>query len=191
MTKDAGHEKKAEEKDEEKDDHHGHGGKRHDDDDDHHGHGGHGGHDGGHSVTNNYTTNNSTHNGDSYDIEGEQVALNGGLAVEDLDVDGNFRFEPDINQNGSGVQLNDGASFNGSDLNNAGGSGSSINTGIIDQSHTDVTLEDNVVQFGENNTNESENTANQSDYVAQESEVEAEEFVTEPVLIVDVGLGAA
>jgi hypothetical protein len=115
-------------------------------------------------VTNNYTTNNtinnSTHNGDSYDIAAEgDVALNGGINFgEDNEVD-DFTYAPNdsFNENGSGVQINDDTDFHGGgDLNSAGGSGSAINTGTIDNSSTDVVVSDNVLQFGENNQNESD-----------------------------------
>jgi hypothetical protein len=115
-------------------------------------------------VTNNYTTNNtinnSTHNGDKYDISTDgDVALNGGINFgEDNEVD-DFTYAPNdsFNENGSGVQINDDTDFNGGgDLNSAGGSGSAINTGAIDNSSTDVVVSDNVLQFGENNQNESD-----------------------------------
>jgi hypothetical protein len=135
-------------------DHDDHGHKDHDD----HGHKDHG------DVHNTWTTNNtitnSTHNGDSYDISAEgDVALNGGINFgEDNEVE-DFTYAPNdsFNENGSGVQINDDTDFNGGgDLNSAGGSGSAINTGTIDNSSTDVVVSDNVLQFGENNQNESD-----------------------------------
>jgi hypothetical protein len=126
-------------------------------------------------VTNHYTTNNtinnsthnSTHNGDSYDIAADgDVALEGGINFgEDNEVE-DFTYAPNdsFNENGSGVQINDDTTFNGGgDLNSAGGSGSSINTGTIDHSSTDVTVSDNVLQFGENNQNESDGSNQDTD----------------------------
>ena len=151
--------------------------KKVDDDKDHgdkdHGHRDFGHKDHGHDdhvtnhVTNNYTTNND--NGDHYDIHAKQAALNGGINVGD-DVEGDLKYEPEgsFNENGSGVQINgEDASIYG-DLNSAGGSGSTVNTGSIDNSTGDeitkVDVDANVV-VGDNN-----DTQQQSDDAEQENE---------------------
>jgi hypothetical protein len=123
--------------------------------------------------------------GDTYDVwagKGSQVALNGGLNFgEDTEFEGDFDYDNEgfnhvhnsgdgsqvaghdadadhsFNENGSGLQIND-DTYVGEDLeNNQASDGSVAGGGTIDNSSSDddVTLQDNVLQVGENNVNES------------------------------------
>jgi hypothetical protein len=163
------------------------------------------------STTNNIDKSNW---GDSYDVwaeKGSQVALNGGLNFgEDTTFKGDFDYDNEgfnrvhnsgdgsqvaghdadadgsFNENGSGVQINgEDATIEGDLENNQADNGSVAGGGNIGDTDDDVIVKDNVLQFGENNVNDSENTVNQSDYVAQDvGEIEVEEsvIVTDPEL---------
>ena len=169
-AKESGGEKKADagkhDHDRDKhDDHKDHGAKDHGDKD--HGDKDHG--PGGGDVQN-ITNNYNTHNGDSYDINAKQAALNGGVNVGD-DVEGNLEYTPrnsfnEASVGGDGVAAANGNAEAGQSFN-TNGSGVQQNGPNPNYSPSevgDIDVDANLV-LGDNN-----DTQQQSDDAEQENE---------------------
>jgi hypothetical protein len=118
------------------------------------------------NITNNY----NTHNGDSYDIEAKQAALNGGVNVGE-DVEGDLNYHPNNSFNeasvgGDGVAAANGNAEAGQSFN-TNGSGvqqNGPNANYTPSKVGDIDVDANVV-VGDNN-----DTQQQSDDAEQENE---------------------
>jgi hypothetical protein len=168
LSKDYGGEKKADKDDYDKRD----GGKDYGRDKDHGDKDYGGGKDYGHrdgdvqNITNNY----NTHNGDSYDIEAKQAALNGGVNVGD-DVEGNLEYHPSNSFNEASVGGNGVAAANGDaeggqsfNTNGSGVQQNGPNPNYSPSEVGDIDVDANVV-LGDNN-----DAQQQSDHAEQENE---------------------